>query len=299
VDHPQIAVFARLANGNAQTVRRIEGQKTNLNRPIHSISYDDIHDELVVPSAQGQAIMTFRGAVDGEEAPIRIIQGPKTQLVFPDMATIDPMHNEIVVPVRGAGVVEGHNMIYVFDRTAQGDVAPIRRLGGPDTNLSGNPSVVWDHDLLLSSSRRGSSRGVAVFNRTDTGNAKPLRVITGGPKSGTNGPGTPVWIPGTRNFLAETRPFGAKTAGDLPGAPENYQTPGEALTYIGVWSIDDNGDVAPRYTIAHNILKEFRNIALDAKNKTIMIADKTANGIYTFSFPEAWESFAPITAQTN
>ena len=282
-----------MANGNAQTVRRIEGQNTHLNRPIHSIFYDAIHDELVVPSAQGQAIMTFRGGVDGEEAPMRIIQGPKTQLVFPDMCTVDPVHNEIFVPVRGAGVIEGRSMIYVFDRTAQGDVAPIRKLGGPNSNLGGNPSVVWDHDLLLSSSRGRGNRGVGVFNRTATGDARPLRRITGGPKSGTNGPGTPVWIPGTRNFLAETRPFGAKTAGDLPGAPDNYQTPEDALTFIGVWSIDDNGDVAPRYTIAHNVLKEFRNMTLDPKNKTIMIADKTANAIYTFSFPEAWESLPP------
>jgi hypothetical protein len=294
VDHPQIAVFARMADGNAQTVRRIEGQKTNLNRPIHSIFYDEIHDELLVPGAQGQAILTFRGGADGEEAPIRIIQGPKTGLVFPDEATADPVHNEILVPVDGAGVREGHPMIYVFERMAQGDVAPIRKLGGPDTNLGGNPSVVWDHDLLLSATRSRGGRGVAVFNRTDTGNAKPLRVITGGPKSGTNGPGTPLWIPGTRNFLADIRPYGAKTAGDLPGAPNNYQSPEEALTFIGVWSIDDNGDVAPRYTIAHNILKEFRNIAIDGKNKTIMIADKTANAVYSFSFPEAWESFSPM-----
>jgi hypothetical protein len=288
-------VFARLANGNAQPVRRIEGQKTLLHRPIHSIFYDEIHDELVVPNPPGDAVMIFRGGADGEEAPIRIIQGPKTGLIYPDVCTADPVHNEIFVPVRGSGK-EQPAMIYVFDRTAQGDVAPIRKLGGPDTNLAGNPAVVWDHDLLLSSSRRGGSRGVAVFNRTDTGNAKALRMITGGPKSGTNGPGTPVWIPGTRNFVAETRPFGAKTAADLPGAPENYQTPEEALTFVGVWSVDDNGDVAPRYTIAHNILKEFRNIAVDPKNKTIMISDKTANAIYSFSFPEAWESFSSTSS---
>ena len=287
MDHPQIAVFARLANGNAQTVRRIEGQKTNLNRPIHSIFYDEIHDELVVPSAQGQAIMTFRGGVDGEEAPIRIIQGPKTQLVFPDTCTADPVHNEIFVPVDGAGVVEGHPMIYVFDRLAEGDVAPIRKLGGPDTNLgSGIPSIAVDHDLLLTSGRGG----VKIFNRTASGNAKPLRTITGGPKSGTEQLQDAHWIPGTRNFIAAARTFGAKTAGDLPGAPNNYQSAEEALTFIGVWSIDDNGDVAPRYTIAHNILKEFRNLAVDSKNKTIMISDKTANAVYTFSFPEAWES---------
>ena len=289
MDHPQIAVFARLANGNAQTVRRIEGQNTHLNRPIHSIFYDEIHDELVVPIAPSQAILTFRGGADGEEAPIRIIQGPKTELIFPDVCTSDPVHNEIFVPTLNAA---GHWMIHVFDRTANGDVAPIRKLGGPDSEVGGYgiPSIATDHDLLLTNGGRGG--GVRIFNRTASGNAKPLRIVTGGPRSGTAGPRDPYWIPGTRNFIAATRPFGAKTAGDLPGAPDNYQSPEEALTFIGVWSIDDNGDVAPRYTIAHNILKEFRNLTVDPKNKTIMISDKTANAIYTFSFPEAWESFS-------
>jgi hypothetical protein len=121
-------------------------------------------------------------------------------------------------------------------------------------------------------------------------------VITGGPRSGTNGPGTPFWIPGTRNFIAGTRPFGANTYGDRPGAPDNYQTAEEALTYVGVWSIDDSGDVPPRYTIAHDILKELRNFAVNGANKEVMMADKTANSIYTFSFPEAWETLKPMSA---
>ena len=52
-------------------------------------------------------------------------------------------------------------------------------------------------------------------------------MITGGPKSGTMGPNTPYWIPGTRNFIAATRVFGAKAVGDLPVAPINYQSPEE------------------------------------------------------------------------
>ena len=50
VAHPQIAAFARLATGNAETTRRIEGQKTLLGRTMHSIFYDEIHDELIVPN---------------------------------------------------------------------------------------------------------------------------------------------------------------------------------------------------------------------------------------------------------
>ena len=291
--HPQIAVFARLADGNAQTVRRIEGQNTMLSRTTHTIAYDEIHDELIVPSPFAHAILTFPGGADGEEAPIRIIQGPKTELVRADKNYVDPLHNEIFVPTQD---LEGHGMIHVFDRTAQGDVAPIRKLGGPDSGITGPAAayltVDYEHDLILVPGRGG----LQIYNRTDSGNVEPLRIITGGPKSGTTAPFRPQWIPGTRNFLAAARPFGVETAGDLPGAPDNYQTAEEAQTFVGVWSIDDSGDVAPHYTIAHNLLKEVRNFAVNPTHKEFMVSDKTANAIYTFSFPEAWEYFAPVQA---
>ena len=281
--HPQIAVFARLADGNAQTVRRIEGQKTLLGRTQHSIFHDHIHDELVLPQPWAGAILTFRGDANGEVAPIRIIRGSRTRLALSSTMTVDPVNNEYYVPVG-----QGRNMIHVFDRLAEGNAAPIRVIRG----AGGTPSVDYEHDVFLSA--RGGT--VRIFNRTDSGDVEPLRVITGGPLSGNDGPGRPHWIPGTRNFLADIRPLGANTYGDRPGAPINYQSAEEALTSVGVWSIDDNGDVAPRYTIAHDILKEYRGVAINPNHQEIMIADKTGNAVYTFSFPEAWEYFEPVTA---
>ena len=282
--HPQIAVFARLADGNAQTVRRIEGQKTLLARTQHSIFHDHIHDELVLPQPWAGAILTFRGDANGEVAPIRIIRGSKTGLALASTMAVDPVHNEYYVPVG-----QDRDVLHVFDRMAEGDVAPIRVLNGAG---GGYPSVDYEHDLILTE-RDGA---VLIFNRTDSGDAEPLRVITGGPVSGTGQLDRPKWIPGTRNFLAGARPYGANTYGDRPGAPNNYQTPEEALTFVGVWSIDDSGDVAPRYTIAHDILKEFRGVAINGNHQEVMIGDKSGNAIYAFSFPEAWETFDPVTA---
>jgi hypothetical protein len=281
VAHPQIAVFPRLGDGNAQAVRRIEGQKTMLARSMHSIFYDAVHDEIIVPNSFSNAVFTFRGGANGEEAPIRVIQGLKTGLVYTDQLDADPIHNEIFVPMRG----EQGGVIHVFDRTAQGNVAPIRILGGPDAGLSGGGIAVDpEHDLLLA----GGRGGLRIFNRTDSGNVKPLRIVTGGPKSGTTGPSAPVMVPGTRMFIASTRKFGAarKTVEDT----NNFQSAEEAQSFLGVWSIDDDGDVAPRWTIAHNILTEVRNLAVDPKHKTVIVADKGLNAILTFSFPEAFEN---------
>ena len=36
--------------------------------------------------------------------------------------------------------------------------------------------------------------------------------------------------------------------------------------------------------------------AIDPNHKEVMMADKSGNAIYSFSFPEAWETFEPVTA---
>src|SRR5438093_10685570 len=111
---------------------------------MHGFSYDPIHDEILVKSPLTQAILTFRGSVNGEEPPIRLIQGPKTKILGADTGalntvTADPEHNEIFLPVGnglrggGTGSVQG---VYVFDRVADGDVAPERILAGPDTRAT-------------------------------------------------------------------------------------------------------------------------------------------------------------------
>jgi hypothetical protein len=49
--------------------------------------------------------------------------------------------------------------------------------------------------------------------------------------------------------------------------------------------------VAPRWTIGgpDSLLKDVRGIALDPKNKQVMISDKTHNAVFTFNVPEAFQ----------
>ena len=99
---------------------------------MHDIAFDGIHDEIVVTSPLAQAILTFRGAANGEEAPIRYIQGDKTQIKGVGAAgkvSIDPVHDEIFLATPD-------QTILVFDRHATKETSPPKRvLGGPDTQL--------------------------------------------------------------------------------------------------------------------------------------------------------------------
>jgi hypothetical protein len=128
VNHPQIAAFARLAGEDTPPVRALEGQKTLISRTMHGFGFDEIHDEICVTSPLAQAILMFRGGANGEEPPLRVIQGPHTLIKGTagggnDMVTEDPVNNEIYLPIDPSGIL-------VFDRTANGDVAPKRFLSG-------------------------------------------------------------------------------------------------------------------------------------------------------------------------
>lgn len=256
-----------------------------LGRTQHSIFYDEFHDEIVVPQPFAGAVLTFPGGANGETPPIRIIQGPKTGLALNDVMTVDPKHDEYFVP-RG----QGGGMIHVFDRMAVGDVAPKRIVGGPKAGLGGIPTVDHDHDLLIAEGRDG----IYIYSRTAEGDIEPLRKITGGPKSGVKSMASPLWIPGTSNFLVTARAFTAREK--RADEPLNWQRPEDAATFIAVFSVFDDGDVAPRFTTGYNHFKEIRNMAIDPKYKTVFAADKTNNDITAWHFPEAWWNFKPEVA---
>ena len=90
-------MFARLADGNAGPVRVIEGQTTKLSRTTHGDRLLSVHDEMVVPVHLAGAILTFRADASGEEAPIRVIQGPHTRILRPETVTLDLKNDELIM----------------------------------------------------------------------------------------------------------------------------------------------------------------------------------------------------------
>jgi DNA-binding beta-propeller fold protein YncE len=277
VAQPRIGIFNRMDDKNVSPQRKVEGQKTLLNRTVHAVAYDEIHDEIIVNQNIGQAILTFRGAANGEEAPIRIIQGVKTHLRDPQTLFVDPVHEEIYVINMSVD-----EEVLVFDRKAQGDVAPKRIIKGPDTLLgrAGVGAVDPINNLVFVSGQ--GTNGVLVFDRLADGNTKPLRVIGGGPKSGLRGAGRIVVNPASRKMVVTTAGGNLRGSGEVPDdSPRGF---------IGVWNIDDSGDVPPQWTIANGHLYSARGLTLDPKAKTVIVSDKALNAVMTFSLPEMFDT---------
>jgi len=277
VNTPQIAVFARLAKENTLETRALEGQKTMISRTMHSLAYDSVHDEIVVNSPLAQAILFFRGGAKGEEPPVRVIQGPHTQIRGTDYdgndkMTFDEVHGEVIIPIN-------RDTVLVFSREANGDVAPIRVLGGPDTQIRGpargHPVVGVDpiHDLLVvrSVGEQGSGGSLLMFDRTATGNTKPRSVI-GGPKTGLAGAGG-----GTGQLQVY--------------APKGWIVGGAEGGSIGVWSIEDSGDAPPRWKIPVQQLAGIApsGVAIDPVHKEVIVASGGRNRLVTFYFPEMFD----------
>jgi hypothetical protein len=272
----------------------MEGQGSLLARVMHSIIYDSMHDEIVVPQYFAQAILTFRGGSNGEDPPVRIIQGLHTKLRVPDRLDVDAIHNEIFVP-------QGDEVL-VFPRNAAGDVAPIRVLRGfPDTVSAEAVAVDPIHNLLIVGMTRrtgergeigvggridtsraertrsgGTKEGLYIYNRTDDGNAQP-RAVIGGPKSQLNIGGPFTVYPPREEIIVPIR-----------GKGEDREVLSTDADFVGVWSIHDSGDVPARWTIGgpHGPLEHVHGVALNPKHKEVIISDKRTNSVLTYYFPE-------------
>ena len=247
---------------------------------MHDIRYDAVHDEMWVTNPFAQAILVFRGGANGEEAPIRIIQGPKTQLVGGlasggvDRFDVDPVHDEIFIP--------GGDRILVYPRMGNGDVAPIRIIQGPDTKLRRVRAMAVDpvHNVIVVGTNinyQDEFGALLIFDRTGNGNVKPRGIIMG-PKTGIR----------TTNQIRVYPPKGWIVA-TMPG--DAYGEIEPEGVFIGVWSINDDGDIPPRWKLGgpKSIMKKPRGISLNPRDKEIYVADMRLNSVLTYYFPEIFE----------
>ena len=140
--------------------------------------YKFVGRETVIPGSgrfEPPSITVYPIKANGDVAPIRVIQGPKSGLNWPMNLTVDSEHGELLV-ANSAG-----DSVLVFRITDNGDVAPVRTLKGPKTGLKNPVGVYVDNkndELVVSDVRTHSAQ---VFRRTADGDTAPLRVIRSSP----------------------------------------------------------------------------------------------------------------------
>jgi DNA-binding beta-propeller fold protein YncE len=253
-----VLVFKGDAKGDELPIRIIQGSQTGLIRP-QTVEVDPVNGEIVAADSSSRAILIFDRLANGDVAPKRKIGGPKTD--FRDIVgiAVDPIANVIVAANRSAG---GPNGLYVFDRTAQGDVAPIRHIGGPNSGIVGR-----FRQLKLDPERGMIYVAVQAFRRQQPTPQKEADLYT------------------NEKALAQLRAQGKR--GDRDDDDEISDSEGgDTAGFIGAWSITDNGDVPPRMMIRGPATKAggFGGVAVNPKNGEVYGVG--SNAVMTYLVPD-------------
>jgi hypothetical protein len=121
------------------------------------------------------SITVYPLKAQGDTAPIRVIQGPKTKLNWPAHMFVDQDRGDIYI------ANDGGNEVLVFHETDNGDVAPYRVISGPKSGVK-NPTAVYvdpTHKELVVSNM--GNHMATVFPLDANGDVAPLRVIRSAP----------------------------------------------------------------------------------------------------------------------
>jgi hypothetical protein len=285
-----------MANGNVYPERIISGQDSKLGRTTHGIAYDEVNDEIVAPNPLAAAVVIFRGGATGTEAPIRTIQGHLTGLSRPETVAVDTKNDELLIGD------PGDRRVLVYRRDADGNARPIRMIQGEKTRLHQIVGIavdpVRDRIVVSTYSRTGGITGLAIFDRKAEGDVAPLGVITG-PNTGIHRLRQIAVDPTTGNIYAA-----CINNEYLP--PYNVDKPREGLAvdadvpspwaagkegFLGVWNVEDNGDVPPRAVIRGRStgIVHPAGIAFNADDGEVIGLDSVWNGMFTFLRPELFK----------
>ena len=200
VQHPpMVVVYPKHASGDEKPIRVMRGNRVGLGDP-HGISLDTKNgwmfvanygnkaefsdgggnalpgrgDEGIVPGSGKYfppSISVYPIKASGDTPPLRVIEGPNTQLNWPAHMYVDEANGEVFI------ANDGTDSILVFRVTDSGNVAPTRVLKGPKTQIK-NPTGVYvdtvNNELVVAN--MGNHRAT-VYPRTAQGDTPPIRTI--------------------------------------------------------------------------------------------------------------------------
>jgi len=190
VEHSNsVVVFRKMAQGNEKPLRTLAGNRTQLADP-HGIALDT-KNNLVYVGNHGNAksngvagsgrfvppsIAVYPLQASGDTAPVRVIQGPRTQLNWPAAMALDQERGELYV------ANDSGDSLLVFGSDASGDTAPIRVVKGPKTGIKNPTGVFVDgKNKEVWVSNMGNHRAT-VYPLAADGNTAPLRTIRSAPE---------------------------------------------------------------------------------------------------------------------
>lgn len=213
-DDHAVVVFKKDAQDEDSPVRILQGDATLMADP-HGIGLDTSRNEIFVsnwgtnnrrpPLSEGgggdarherpdfpvgrnrafpgtgkiapASITVYDKNAQGDTAPLRIIQGPRTQMDWPTALAVHSERGEIFV------ANDTGDSVIVFQVTAEGDAAPIRVIKGPRTMVNNPTGIALDLENNELWVANFGSHAATVFPVDAEGDVAPKRVIRSAPVS--------------------------------------------------------------------------------------------------------------------
>ena len=224
-----MVVFSRKAQGNVAPDRELYTP-----HGAYGIAVDEEKQELLITVEHVNAVVVYRKMAQGDEKPLRILQGERTGLEDPHGIAVDAKNQFLFVAnhgnannrQRGTGGRFEPPAITVYPLGATGDTAPLRVIEGPQTRLNWPAQMYADEEHQELFVANDADDSILVFRAMDDGDVAPTRIIKGA-KTGLRNP-TGVFVD-SKNQEVVVSNMGNHTATVYPRTA--------------------NGDVAPWRTI--------------------------------------------------
>jgi DNA-binding beta-propeller fold protein YncE len=247
--HDAVVIFSRQAKGNVPPDRTLYTPRGGL-----GIAVDERAQEMYITGQHESWIGVWKKTAQGDDEPIRLIQGERTGLADPHGIALDPKNRWIFVtnfgnvhsvrpggrpaPSRGGGRATGKKnwpegepvpgsgkslppSITIHALDAQGDAPPLRTIEGPNTQLNWPTGIAFEatrNELYIAND---TGNEILVFSAADSGNVAPVRILKG-PKTLIKNPtgvfvdtkNDELWVANAGNHSATV--YKPTAAGDTP-----------------------------------------------------------------------------------
>ena len=237
-----MTVFDRNAKGNARPTRKLATPYST-----YGIVADEETQELMMTVQEDNAVITFKKSAQEQDAPVRLLQGAKTQMADPHGIALDPK----------TGLIYVTNWGIAYERRL--DQPPP---ANPNQRRPRKPNWSAANGRNVPGSGKITEPSITVYRKDDHGDVAPIRVIQGS-KTQMNWP-TSIAAHPDRGEL-----FVANDTGDS----------------ITVYKADADGDVAPIRVIKgpRSMVKNPTGVALDLVNNELWVANFGSHSATVYS----------------
>jgi DNA-binding beta-propeller fold protein YncE len=225
-----MTVFNRSAKGNVGPNRKLKTPGTTF-----GIVGDEEAQELLMTVQDSDAVVTFKKASSGQEPPVRLLQGAKTQMADPHGIALDSKTGLLYVTNWGT---------YKVRRTPEA--------GETNTRAGGKPNWPLGIDYAIPGTAEFRLPSITVYRKDANGDTAPLRIIQGA-KTLMNWP-TAIAVHPDRGEI-----FVANDTADT----------------ITVYQADASGDAAPIRVLKgpRSMIKNPTGVAVDLKNNELWVTN--------------------------